>query len=148
MQISVLRKLLPRISRKTSPKDKRRLAETLEPREASEVNAECKMQNAECRIVETDIGSPNEELSTPHPSASPPPSPPIKGEGLVQNAKTDEAQVQPTDTKAHLTSSVPRSARAPIGVLTKSEIGELRNIFANLSDTEIQRLYKRVTKQN
>ena len=141
MQISVLRKLLPRISRKTSPKDKRRLAETSEPREASEVDAECK-------IVGTDIGSPNEELSTPHPSASPPPSPPIKGEGNMQNAKTDEAQAQPTDTKAHLTSSVPRSARAPIGVLTKSEIGELRNIFANLSDTEIQRLYKRVTKQN
>ena len=65
----------------------------------------------------------------------------------MQNAKTDEAQAQPTDTKAHLTSSVPRSAKAPIGVLTKSEIGELRNIFANLSDTEIQRLYKRVTKQ-
>ena len=88
----------------------------------------------------------NAELSTPHPSTSLPPSPPIKGEGLVQNTKTDEAQTQPTGTRSHLTSSVPRSARAPIGVLTKSEIGELRNIFSNLSDTEIQKLYKRVTK--
>jgi len=48
----------------------------------------------------------------------------------------------------HLTSSVPRSAKAPLGVLTKSELGELREIFSGLSDTEIQRLYKRVTKKH
>ena len=50
------------------------------------------------------------------------------------------------DTKAHLTSSVPRSAKAPIGVLTKQEMGELRAIFSKMDDAEIQRLYKRVTK--
>ncbi len=50
--------------------------------------------------------------------------------------------------RKHLTSSVPRSAKAPLGVLTKREIGELREIFSGLTDTEIQRLYKRVTKKN
>ena len=152
MQISVLRKLLPKISRKTSLKDKRRLVETSEPREASEEvqSAECKVQNcrgencsSECKTLSDDDNPP--VTST---ESDPPCSTDLTEEGDMQNTKTDEAQAQPTDTKAHLTSSVPRSARAPIGVLTKSEIGELRNIFANLSDTEIQRLYKRVTKQN
>ena len=59
------------------------------------------------------------------------------------------SRTEPTaDTRSHLTSCVPKAAKAPIGVLTKGEIGELRAIFSKLSDAEIQKLYKRVTKQN
>ena len=48
--------------------------------------------------------------------------------------------------KAHLTSSVPRTARVPGGTLTKGEMAEIREIFGDIDDAEIQRLYKRVTK--
>ena len=47
--------------------------------------------------------------------------------------------------KNHLGSSVPRAARVPIGAITKQEMAEIRSIFGNMDDAEIQRLYKRVT---
>ena len=47
---------------------------------------------------------------------------------------------------SHLTSSVPRVAKAPLGSISKGELKEMRSIFHNLDDAEIQRLYKRVTK--
>ena len=52
------------------------------------------------------------------------------------------------NNRSHLTSSVPRVARAPYGAMTKGELAEIRSLFNNLDDSEIQRLYKRVTKQN
>ena len=141
MQISVLKKLLHQISPKISLKDRKRSAETLESRtEDKEVqSAECKVQSAKCKVQSAECKVQS-----------------YRGEDCSSECKTPSdddateaaAEVVKSETKAHLTSSVPRSARAPIGVLTKSEIGELRNIFANLSDTEIQKLYKRVTKQN
>ena len=135
------------------------------------------MQSAECK-VQSCRGEHCSSDDTSSTASGPPSPTRFAGEGNLQNSPSDEtspyreeacsgedcsseckmpsdddateatAEVVKSDTKAHLTSSVPRSARAPIGVLTKSEIGELRNIFANLSDTEIQKLYKRVTKQN
>ena len=48
--------------------------------------------------------------------------------------------------KAHLTGSVPRAARVPRGALSKSEMAELRQLFSGLDDSEIHRLYKKVTK--
>ena len=59
-----------------------------------------------------------------------------------------EPQKAESNGLGHLTSSVPRSAKAPAGVLTKQQMSELREIFANMDDTQIQRLYKRVTKNN
>ena len=50
------------------------------------------------------------------------------------------------NTKAHLSSSVPRAARLPQGALTKGQMAEIREIFGDIDDAEIQRLYKRVTK--
>ena len=47
---------------------------------------------------------------------------------------------------SHLTSSVPRVAKLPTGTIPKGELREIRAIFGNLDDAEIQRLYKRVTK--
>ena len=60
-----------------------------------------------------------------------------------------EAEPTPShtvNTKAHLTSSVPRAARLPQGALTKGQMAEIREIFGDIDDAEIQRLYKRVTK--
>ena len=54
----------------------------------------------------------------------------------------------PPDTKSHLTSSVPKTARVPLGAMTKNELAEMRALFRNLDDNEIHRLYKKVTKQN
>ena len=57
-----------------------------------------------------------------------------------------EAPSVTQSNKAHLSSSVPRAARVPTGVLTKGEMAEIREIFGDIDDAEIQRLYKRVTK--
>ncbi len=79
----------------------------------------------------------------------------------AENAVGEEIEVisesagdeEPTETpspainnKAHLSSSVPRAARVPNGALTKGEMAEIREIFGDMDDAEIQRLYKRVTK--
>ena len=48
------------------------------------------------------------------------------------------------NTKSHLTSSVPRAASTPAGAMTRQQLSEARGLFADLSDNEIQRLYKRV----
>lgn len=50
------------------------------------------------------------------------------------------------NTKAHLSSSVPKSARLPHGALTKSQMAEIRSIFGDMDDSEIHRLYKKVTQ--
>ena len=59
---------------------------------------------------------------------------------------TDPTPSPAVNTKAHLSSNVPRAARVPLGSLTKGEMAEIRSIFGNMDDAEIQRLYKRVTK--
>ncbi len=64
-----------------------------------------------------------------------------------ENASEADPTPSPTvNTKAHLTSSVPRVARLPQGALTKGQMAEIREIFGDIDDAEIQRLYKRVTK--
>ena len=57
-----------------------------------------------------------------------------------------EPEITRQSNKAHLSSSVPRGARVPTGALSKGEMAEIRSIFGNMDDAEIQRLYKRVTK--
>ena len=54
-------------------------------------------------------------------------------------------QIRKENTKAHLSSSVPRAASAPLGAMSKQELSDARNIFCDMDDNEIQRLYKRVT---
>ena len=86
------------------------------------------MQNAECRMQnsEQDVEMQNAECR-------------------MQNNE-DEKPPHTESNRSHLTSSVPRSAKAPQGILTKGELAEIRALFANLDDKEIQRLYKKVTK--
>lgn len=51
-----------------------------------------------------------------------------------------------SDTRAHLTSSVPKTAKSPNTPLTKHEMEELRGIFGDISDADIYKLYRKVTK--
>ena len=50
------------------------------------------------------------------------------------------------DNRSHLTTSVPSAARSPRGGMSARELEEARQIFGNISDAEIYRLYKKVTK--
>lgn len=50
------------------------------------------------------------------------------------------------DNRAHLTSGVPISARPPASAMTKGQMSQAREIFEGMSDTEIQKLYLKVTR--
>ena len=50
------------------------------------------------------------------------------------------------DNRSHLRSSVPKGAAAPTGILTSSELEAARELFSGLSDREIQKLYKKVSR--
>ncbi len=49
------------------------------------------------------------------------------------------------DNRSHITSAVPRAASSPRG-MSRRELGIARELFSDLSDSEIQRLYQKVTK--
>ncbi len=50
------------------------------------------------------------------------------------------------DNRAHLRSSVPRAVRSPESNISYRELEIAREIFSGVSDAEIQRLYRKVTK--
>ena len=50
------------------------------------------------------------------------------------------------DNRAHLSSSVPRGAEIPRGAMSEKELNMARDIFSDMSDREIRRLYRRVTQ--
>ena len=50
------------------------------------------------------------------------------------------------DTRSHLRSAYGRSATAPTGMMTQYELATARELFPGLSDSDLQRLYKKVTK--
>lgn len=50
------------------------------------------------------------------------------------------------DTRSHLTSSVPRMARSPMGAMSRRELEEARELFSGMSDRQIEDLYRKVTK--
>lgn len=50
------------------------------------------------------------------------------------------------DTRAHLSSAHGRSAATPYGIMSQQELATARDLFPGMSDSELQRLYKRVTK--
>lgn len=53
-------------------------------------------------------------------------------------------KVAARDNRAHLHHSVPRFAKAPIG-MSRTELERARELFGGMSDAEIQSLYRRVT---
>jgi hypothetical protein len=50
------------------------------------------------------------------------------------------------DNRSHLTSVVPHGAGGGASVMSARELDEARALFSGLSDREIRRLYKKVTK--
>lgn len=50
------------------------------------------------------------------------------------------------DTRAHLRSAHGRNAATSLGMMSQNELSAARDLFPGLSDSEIQRLYKKVTK--
>ena len=124
MPISVIRKFLQLIkSEEETPEEVKPSEETLESNlsesEEEMQNGKGEMENAECKMQ--------------------------NAECEMQNAD-EEAKAPSESNRAHLTSSVPRAAKPPVSALTKGELAEIRALFKNLDDLEIQRLYKKVTK--
>ena len=136
MQIPLINNILQKFGLKEKEGEEMQNAELPSPPTGSEALPKGEpMQNCEAETCENEAAESKFQAEAGTKEA----------EATIPEAPSREAI---PDTRAHLTSSVPRAAKAPIGVLTKQEIGELRAIFAGLSDSEIQRLYKKVTKQN
>ena len=49
-----------------------------------------------------------------------------------------------SDNRAHLHSSVPKGATSPLGEIPRKEFEMARELFSDLSDGEIQKLYRKV----
>lgn len=50
------------------------------------------------------------------------------------------------DNRSHLTTSIPATAKSPRSGLSSRELEAMRNIFEDMSDSEIHKLYKKVSK--
>ena len=50
-----------------------------------------------------------------------------------------------SDNRSHLLSAVPRSSALATGLPSGAEMAEARRLFSNLTDSQIHRLYKKVT---
>lgn len=132
MQISQLKKLLRPIKELTSRRAKSPSAETLESKGENKMQSCDEVQNSECKMQNEEmISEPSDNCLEDMPTEAEP---------------TPETPPPTVNTKAHLSSSVPRAARLPQGALTKGQMAEIREIFGDIDDAEIQRLYKRVTK--
>ena len=93
---------------------------------SSEMQSAEEMQNSECRVQNCKDETQNSDVNAEEVAEATPP--------------TDE----PSST-AHLASSLPKIASAPKGAMTRSQLREARELFPDLSDGEIFRLYKKVT---
>ena len=50
------------------------------------------------------------------------------------------------DNRTHLVASVPGGARSAVDGISRAELDMARDIFGSMSESEIQRLYRKVTK--
>ena len=130
MPISALKKLLHLLKNSDSQKDVKSLEEISEqnPNESDEMeNSELEIQNSEYENMDSECEMENED---------------------PEDETADAVTISTENNRSHLTSSVPRAAGSPVGAITKGELAEIRRLFNNLDDGEIQRLYKKVTKNN
>ena len=149
------RKLLHLIKKKISPREKRsqeaisvsseiRNSEfEIRNEEGEEIrNSEFEIQNEEgeeIRNSELEIrNEKNEEIRNSEFEMR------NEKNGKIQSEAVESEAI--SDTKSHLTSSVPRAASLPRGAMTKQELNEARALFRGLDDGEIHRLYKKVTQ--
>ncbi len=169
MLLSVLKRFLHPRKPTTESSAQRSSAEISESRVASDMNEESVYQGVEMPEAESVDFNPAEQPSTTSvlidedlealktnfdelgdiESITQLPNPTRYAALRDLGLSPDEAylatrRVTKPNTKSHLTSSVPRAASSPYGAMTRQQLAEAREIFGNLSDTEIQRLYKRV----
>ena len=55
-------------------------------------------------------------------------------------------RVRKTDTRSHLISAAPKSAHSPAHSMYGEELSDARALFSDMTDLEIQNLYRKVTK--
>ena len=55
-------------------------------------------------------------------------------------------RVRKTDTRSHLTAAAPMSAHSPSNSIYGEELNDARALFSDMTDSEIQNLYRKVTK--
>ena len=72
----------------------------------------------------------------------------VQNDEVLNKENVEEVipEAEPKSTTSHLSGSIPRRVEAPKGVMTKTEMREAREIFYDLDDAEIHRLYKKVTQ--
>lgn len=72
----------------------------------------------------------------------------VSNEEIRNEEKVEETlpETKPQDTTSHLGGSIPRRVETPRGAMTKAEMREARELFHDLDDAEIHRLYKKVTQ--
>ena len=73
----------------------------------------------------------------------------LNSESDIQNKENVEEvipEAEPKRTTSHLSGSIPRRVETPRGAMTKAEMREARELFRDLDDAEIHRLYKKVTQ--
>ena len=99
------------------------------------------MQNSECRMQNDELTLSAEETDTLSAETE-------EENGVQADATEAAAEAVRSETRSHLTSSVPSAAKAPKSAFSKSEMAEMRAIFGTLDDAEIYRLYKKVTNKN
>ncbi len=136
MQTSVIKKLLHLISPSASRRQKRPSAEISDAAEVSNMNNVAEKNSEAYTVAEAtetqaydSYTEDDEELES-------------------EKAQTNASAVlqEKEGNRSHLTSSVPRMAKVPVGAISKAEMAEMREIFGDIDDSEIHRLYKRVTK--
>lgn len=73
----------------------------------------------------------------------------LNSESDIRNKENVEEvipEAEPKSTTSHLSGSIPRRVETPRGAMTKAEMREARELFHDLDDAEIHRLYKKVTQ--
>ncbi len=162
MQHSLLRKLLQKISPKQDLRLRKPSAATSEQGRASdmeEINVSISEETSyEAESAETTVDNDIIELRESFPELSelesitelsnPTRYAALRDLGLSSKEAylATHGKVAPQNNRSHLTSSVPASAKIPASGMSRAQMEEARELFGNLSDTEIQRLYQKVTK--
>lgn len=67
--------------------------------------------------------------------------------GLTPAEAYKATRATPThrNTRSHLSSAVPRMAASPRDCISREELRTMRGVFGDLSDAELNRLYKKVS---
>lgn len=124
MPISALRKLLRRIRRKSNLASPEPTEVISESEEVNNMNEQT-ILNEETDESETLVNEATEEIES--------------------DTEVEATADSSGDNRSHLVSNVPRAVKSPVGAMSSRELREARELFSNMDDAEIQRLYKRVT---